>query len=205
MAEEVKTQKRKRSGKTIWTIVLILVVAVGIYAFTQYRQYQQGLQTLAQLETVPYSRETFVSSVNGTGTVRPEHQAVLIWQTSGTVDQSDLTVGDAVRKDQVILKLDENDLPVDIIQARADKFYRKSLESGQKQEAFSDSKNDKGIDNRAGWKRKVSGEICASRDWPEHDRQKPLGNWHCRRSTRDKCNAGDGWADRIYNHCPFQL
>ena len=122
MAEEVKTQKRKRSGKTIWTIVLILIVAVGIYAFTQYRQYQQGLQTLAQLETVPYSRETFVSSVNGTGTVRPEHQAVLIWQTSGTVDQSDLTVGDAVRKDQVILKLDENDLPVDIIQARADKI-----------------------------------------------------------------------------------
>jgi len=45
MAEEVKTQKRKRSGKTIWTIVLILVVAVGIYAFIQYRQYQQGLQT----------------------------------------------------------------------------------------------------------------------------------------------------------------
>jgi len=129
MAEEVKTQKRKRSGKTIWTIILILVVAVGIYAFIQYRQYQQGLQTLAQLETVPYSRETFVSSVNGTGTVRPEHQAVLIWQTSGTVDQSDLTVGDAVRKDQVILKLDENDLPLDIIQARADKIsIEKALE-----------------------------------------------------------------------------
>lgn len=36
MAEEVKTQKRKRSGKTIWTIVLILAVAVGIYAFIQY-------------------------------------------------------------------------------------------------------------------------------------------------------------------------
>ncbi|HAE86352.1 MAG TPA: hypothetical protein DCG78_07635 [Anaerolineaceae bacterium] len=122
MANEEKTKKRRGGRRPVLTIVLVLVVAAGVYFLIQYQQYQQGLQTVAQLETVPYRRETFISSVNGTGTVRPEHQAVLIWQTSGTVEQSELTVGDAVHNDQVILKLDENDLPIDIIQARADKI-----------------------------------------------------------------------------------
>lgn len=122
MAVEGKTKKRHGAGKTILTIFIILVVAGGVFVFVSYQQYQQGLQTLAQLQTVPYSRETFISSVNGTGTVRPEHQAVLIWGTSGTVTQSSLEVGDKVSKDQVILKLDETNLPLDIIQARADKI-----------------------------------------------------------------------------------
>jgi len=117
MAVEGKTKKCHGAGKTILTIFIILVVAGGVFVFVSYQQYQQGLQTLAQLQTVPYSRETFISSVNGTGTVRPEHQAVLIWGTSGTVAQASLEVGDKVSKDQVILKLDENNLPLDIIQA----------------------------------------------------------------------------------------
>jgi len=122
MASEAKTKKRHGAGRTILTIFLILVVVVGVVIFVRYQQYQQGLQTVASLETVPYSRETFISSVNGTGTVRPAHEAVLTWQTGGTIAPSDLAVGDAVKKDQVLLKLDENSLSVDIIQARADKI-----------------------------------------------------------------------------------
>jgi HlyD family secretion protein len=57
--------------------------------------------------------------VGATGTVRAAQSAALNWQTSGTVEQVNAGIGDAVKRDQVLSNLAMDSLPQTVIQAQA--------------------------------------------------------------------------------------
>lgn len=77
-----------------------------------------GEQTLFQ--TTKVERGTLVATVGATGTVRSRQSAVLIWQTTGTVEAVNVEVGDRVTRDDILASLDQATLGQNIILAQAD-------------------------------------------------------------------------------------
>ena len=111
------TKKRSRAWLT-WLIILIILALVAFFVVRS-RQVA-ALKAVNALETAQVNRQTMVTSISGTGTVRPEQLETLLWTTSGHVADEAVKLGQEVKKGQILLSLAESDLPVDILQARID-------------------------------------------------------------------------------------
>ncbi|HSN95507.1 MAG TPA: efflux RND transporter periplasmic adaptor subunit [Anaerolineaceae bacterium] len=111
------TKKRSRAWLT-WLIILIIFALVAFFVVRS-RQ-SAAAKAFAALETANVNRQTMVTSISGTGTVRPEALETMLWTTSGHVADEAVKLGQNVKKGQILLTLAENDLPVDILQARID-------------------------------------------------------------------------------------
>jgi HlyD family secretion protein len=112
--------KKKKNLKWLW-IVLAIVIIVGAFIGWRIWQNRENMsQVLANIETVPYQRQTLDANIYGTGTVEPVQSAVLTWSASGTVEDVLVAVGDDVDEDQLLLSLDPNSVSVDILQAEID-------------------------------------------------------------------------------------
>jgi len=105
--------------KAIIVIIVLAVVAGGIYLFTRFRAGQQA-SALSDLQTIAVERGELVASIGATGTVRANQTAVLPWQTSGSVAEVDVAVGEQVSADQVLAELAETSLPQNVILAGVD-------------------------------------------------------------------------------------
>jgi HlyD family secretion protein len=114
---QTSTNKRSRAWFT-WLIILIILALVAFFVIRS-RQ-AAASKALQALETAQVTRQTLVTSISGTGTVRPEQLETLLWGTSGHVGDEAVKLGQAVKKGQILLSLAETDLPVDILQARID-------------------------------------------------------------------------------------
>ena len=122
MTTEPIPSKKKRKPRWWLTILVLLAIAAAIFLFINFRQ-QRALQaTIADLRTTPFTRETLQTTINGTGNVRPRQLVTLLWQSRGTVSGYDVAVGESVEAGQILLSLDERDLPAEIIQASLNKF-----------------------------------------------------------------------------------
>lgn len=114
-------RKKKRTGlKVFFTLLLLIILAIVGFVYFKYRQQQAAEQTLKNLETIEYSKGSLAASISGTGTVRANQQAVLSWSTSGTVGDVNVNLGQSVNKDDILMSLDEDNLPIDILQAQID-------------------------------------------------------------------------------------
>jgi len=123
----VTTEKRpnrsiKRTVRAILTVFFLFALVIGAYFFIQYRQQQNALAAIKDLDLVAFERKTLISSINGTGTVQPAQDALLVWQTNGHVGSVAVSVGSQVQQGDLLAALDENDLPLDILQARMEKL-----------------------------------------------------------------------------------
>ena len=112
--------------------VAVIVIVAGVIYFGPVRSRQRAAAQ-AQLQTVPAGRGDLTASVGATGTVRANQSALLNWQTTGTIGEVKVNVGDAVKRDQVLASLEQTTLPQNVILAQAD------LVSAQK--ALDDLKN----------------------------------------------------------------
>ena len=77
--------KKKKTGRRLLVIFIILALIAGAFLLNQRRLRRANEQALAQLETVPYARETLTSTISGAGTIHPRQSATLFWQTSGFI------------------------------------------------------------------------------------------------------------------------
>ncbi|MCJ7659740.1 MAG: efflux RND transporter periplasmic adaptor subunit [Anaerolineales bacterium] len=93
--------------KKILTIVIVVaVIAGGIYAYTQFNQRQAAAATSSSIQSEKASNGTLTAIVGATGSVRPNQTATLIWQTSGTVGEVEVEEGDLVKDGQLLASLD---------------------------------------------------------------------------------------------------
>ncbi|MEL7646187.1 MAG: efflux RND transporter periplasmic adaptor subunit [Anaerolineaceae bacterium] len=122
MTIENKTKHPKKLGRTILTVVFVLALVAGAYFYNRYNQQQTALAAINDLELVAFQRKTLTSSINGTGTVQPAQDTLLVWQTSGRIGEVMVSVGSQVKQGDLLAALDENDLPLDILQARMEKL-----------------------------------------------------------------------------------
>ncbi len=103
-------------SRRTWIIIGVVAVVLLIVIFAR----RSNNEAAPAFQTVAVERGNLVASVGATGTVRARRSAVLVWQTSGSVDSVNVEVGDRVTHDQVLASLDKATLSQNIILAEAD-------------------------------------------------------------------------------------
>ncbi len=95
-------------------------MAIIIAGFIIWQNRQAATELLAGLETEPYQRQNLDANIYGTGTVEPSQSAVLTWSTSGIISDLNVTLGQEVQKDDILMSLDPESVSVDVLQAQID-------------------------------------------------------------------------------------
>lgn len=104
-----------------WWIIgaVIAVIVVGFFAFRAYSQAQVE-QAVADMQTETVRMGPLTATVGATGIVRANQSATLAFQTSGTVEIVNVSLGERVSADQILATLDRKSLSSQIILAEAD-------------------------------------------------------------------------------------
>lgn len=106
--------RMSRRTRIIGAIGIALVVIIGLVLSGRGRAKSNSV-----FQTVPVQRGELTATVGATGSVRAIQSAALNWQTSGTVAQVSVQVGDTVKKGDVLAQLDMSTVSQNIIQAQA--------------------------------------------------------------------------------------
>ena len=120
MASSGKVKNRKKGWVTALIFLVIIILAIVAFLLIRANNNRLALQNLASLDTVAYTKGSLTASISGTGTVRANQTAILTWSTSGTVGEIKVALGDQINANDVMMALDENSIPIDILQAQVD-------------------------------------------------------------------------------------
>ena len=106
----------KKYGKLI--IVLIILLVLTIVFFWLRNRGQVSVQSSYQ--TVEAQQGSLMATIGATGTVRSNQSATLTWQTSGTIGDIQVVLGENVLKGFTLSNLLPDSLPQNVILAQAD-------------------------------------------------------------------------------------
>jgi HlyD family secretion protein len=106
--------------RALWIIGIIAILAGAFFAYRAYSNSQSAQAAQDSLQTLALEEGTLAATIGATGTVRANQSANLLWQTSGTVDQVNVLLGDQVEKDQELSDLTQTSLAQNVILAQAD-------------------------------------------------------------------------------------
>jgi len=105
-----------KKRKKIVIPVTVLLISVALFLV-----FRPGTSDQAgQFRTATIERGDLVATVGATGTVRARQTATLVWQTTGTVEDVNVEIGDQVGANEVLASLSKTSLPQTIILAEAD-------------------------------------------------------------------------------------
>ncbi len=113
-------QSKKKKRGWLWVILALVLIAGGLIVWRRFIAPQNADNSLDSLETVPYEKGDLSASVYGTGSVQSFQTAVLTWSTSGIVGDIYIGLGETVEAGEILMVLDEDSLPIDILQAQID-------------------------------------------------------------------------------------
>ena len=117
-----------KKGFIIIAVVLILLVG-GYFLFRQFGPKMGAASASSETQTTPAVRGSLEATVGATGTVRTNQSAVLAWQTSGKVEQVNVSLSGQVVDGDILASLEQMSLPQSIILAQADLVtYQKQLD-----------------------------------------------------------------------------
>ncbi len=105
--------------RLIIIMVTLAVLAAAYFGFQQL-QTRRAQAALQELQTEPAKKGSLTATVGATGSVRSNQSATLIWQTSGTVAEVLVAVGDHVEVGQELASLQQTSLPQSVILAQAE-------------------------------------------------------------------------------------
>jgi multidrug efflux pump subunit AcrA (membrane-fusion protein) len=109
-----------KNKKLLWIIIILVVLALSGSAV--YLLWSKPKKSEASLQTVLVSRRDIGSSVQATGTVKAMVGAEVKVgsRITGRVDRLYASIGDRVKKGDVIVRLDQEDLKARVAKAKAD-------------------------------------------------------------------------------------
>jgi HlyD family secretion protein len=98
--------------------VLIIIVVV----FVAYRVLGKSASSssTSQYQTAKVERGTLTATISATGNVRANQSASLNWQLNAKVGEVRTSLGQVVKKDDILVTLDPSTLPQTLIQAQSD-------------------------------------------------------------------------------------
>jgi HlyD family secretion protein len=105
----------KKRRKIIIAVAVILVIIVLFLVFRP-----GGGEPVGQFQFATIGRGNLTATVGATGTVRARQTATLVWQTTGTVEDVNVIIGDEVQAGDVLASLSKQSLPQNIILAEAE-------------------------------------------------------------------------------------
>ena len=103
-----------KNKKIMIPLGIVVVLAIAFFALRG-----KG-STTTQYQTATVAKGELVATVGATGTVRARQSVTLVWQTSGSVDEVNVSVGDAVAAETVLAVLSPTSVAQNIILAEAD-------------------------------------------------------------------------------------
>jgi HlyD family secretion protein len=116
---ENKSPKKKMNRKILWIIAgAVVIIAIIVFVVLSNQAKAASAQTTYQTQTI--TKGELVAVVGGTGTVRSNQSANLIWQTTGRIDKINYQVGDTVAAGETLATLAEDSLPQSVIIASGD-------------------------------------------------------------------------------------
>ena len=106
----------KKFGKLLIVLSILLVLTIAFFWFQNQRQVssQSGYQTVEAHEG------SLKATIGATGTVRSNQSAILTWQTSGTIGDIQVVLGEQITKGSTLASLLPGSLPQNVILAQAD-------------------------------------------------------------------------------------
>jgi HlyD family secretion protein len=104
------------SNRKYWLIAgLVLLVVAGLLIWLN----QSRATASTTYQTSAATLGTLTANVGATGTIRTAHSAVLVWNTTGRVQNVNVSIGTKVRTDQVLAVLATDSVPNGVILAKA--------------------------------------------------------------------------------------
>ena len=105
-----------------WMIIGAVAIGVIVAGFVAFRVFGDGRAqaAIADLQTETISRGSLEASVGATGRVRSNQSAQLTFETTGTVEDVNASLGEKVREGDVLATLKQTSLPSSIILAEAE-------------------------------------------------------------------------------------
>jgi HlyD family secretion protein len=104
----------KNNKKIVIPLGILAVLAIVFFAL------RGGADSQTQFQTTKVEKGELIATVGATGTVRARQSATLIWQTSGSVEEVNVSVGDPVAAEVVLASLSSTSVSQNIILAEAD-------------------------------------------------------------------------------------
>jgi HlyD family secretion protein len=105
----------KKRKKIVIPVAILLVAVVLFLVFRPGGGEQPGIFQTATIE-----RGNLTATVGATGTVRAQQTATVAWQTTGTIDDVNVKIGDEVEAGEVLASLSKSSLPQNVILAQAE-------------------------------------------------------------------------------------
>lgn len=130
MDQKIKKPRRKIGKKALVTIIILLVILLALLGYGYYyyqtttAQIREKQNAAAELEpdTAKVERGDLTNTLDDiSGIVRSNQSVYLYWQTSGTVSDVYVEVGDEVKKGDVLAELDRSTIDSSIIDAEVTK------------------------------------------------------------------------------------
>jgi len=90
--------------KTKWIIVIVIIIIAGAGSFL----WLNNRQPQVEYTTVELKRENLVQTVSEVGTVKAKKELELNFSQTGRLNKISSKVGDVVKKDQVLVELDQS-------------------------------------------------------------------------------------------------
>ncbi len=103
----------------IAALIILALVTVGYFGNRFFKARQQA-NTINSLQTFTTNRGSLTATVGATGTVHADQTAMILWQTTGTVDNVYVQVGQMITAGQTLANLAQSSLPQNIILAQSD-------------------------------------------------------------------------------------
>ncbi len=100
-------------------LVFVIVVVLG---FSIYRQAQIARAAAQGFDTAEVRLGSLAATIDAAGSVRSNQSAILSWQTSGTLAQVNVKVGDVVQAGDLLAELEQTSLSQNVILAQADLY-----------------------------------------------------------------------------------
>lgn len=107
-----------RISKRNWIIIGVVALVLLIVILVGRGKAKSNSSTLYQ--TTPAQIAELTAQVGATGSVRAAQSAILNWQTTGTVEEVNVKVGDKVHKGDILARLANASLPQNVLSAEVD-------------------------------------------------------------------------------------
>lgn len=109
-----------KTWKIILAVIGIAIIGGGVYWFFNKKNAQQAQAAAAQFDVAIIEEGILTTTINAVGTVRSNQSTILVWKTSGTVENVNVEPGDGVQAGDTLATLTKTSLPQNVIMAQAD-------------------------------------------------------------------------------------
>jgi len=106
----------KKYGKLLIALSILLVLTIAFFWFRNRGQ----ASTQGTYQTVVAQSGSLMATIGATGTVHSNQSVTLTWQTSGTIEDIQVAIGEKVLKGNTLASLLPDSLPQNVILAQAD-------------------------------------------------------------------------------------